>query len=162
MSGDIGRTHSTTPSSAYGPPPAERARLILVAEDDVDSLDIVTTMFEHAGYRVVQATTGVEALTMARELRPALLVLDVSMPGMLGWEVARRLREDVDSATRAIPILVLTAHAFAEDRLQARELGCNGYLAKPADVRRVVLEAKRILDGHPWPHAADDDAHDWP
>jgi len=158
MSAEIGREHPPVASPVYGPPPAPGGPVILVAEDDVDAMDIVTTMFTHAGFRVAQAATGIEALAMARELRPALLVLDVAMPGMTGWEVARLLRADAadDEAAAATRILVLTAHAFAEDRLRARELGCDGYLAKPADVRRVVQEARRILAGEPWAFAADD------
>jgi two-component system, cell cycle response regulator DivK len=156
MSADMRRVHPPVPSSIYGPPPATEAPMVLVAEDDIDAMDIVTTMFRHAGFRVAQASTGTEALMMARELCPALLVLDVAMPGMTGWEVARQLRADADRAGPLPRILVLTAHAFAEDRLRARELGCDGYLAKPADVRRVVQEARRILAGEPWAFAADD------
>ena len=156
MTGDVERMNPSAPATAYGPPTTPPSPLILVAEDDVDALDIVCTMFQHAGYRVAQARNGTEALTMARELHPALLVLDVSMPGMTGWEVARRLRADDEGAVRAQLILVLTAHAFAEDRVRARELGCNGYLSKPADVRRVVHEARRILSGQPWTWADDD------
>ena len=157
MNGDMGRVHPPASSSAYEPPSAPRAPLILVAEDDPDAMDIVTTMFVHAGYRVAQACSGTDALTMARELHPALVVLDVAMPGLTGWEVARRLRADDDATVRTQPILVLTAHAFTEDRLRARALGCDGYLSKPADVRRVVREAQRILAGQPWLQNADDD-----
>lgn len=160
MTRDIDRIDTLAPSSTYGPPSGDRPPLILIAEDDEDSMDIVTTMFQYAGYRVAQATTGLEALTMARELRPALLVLDVAMPAMNGWEVADHVRRDSDEGTRALPILVLTAHAFAEDRQRARALGCDGYLAKPADVRRVVREAKRILAGEPWGSAGEHDTHD--
>ena len=163
MTADIGRVHPPAAVPVYGPPPEPGAPVILVAEDDVDAMDIVTTMLRHAGFRVAQAATGTEALAMARELRPALLVLDVAMPGMTGWDVARLLRADARDASVAgdaayVPrILVLTAHAFAEDRLRARELGCDGYLAKPADVRRVVQVARRILAGEPWTSAMDED-----
>ena len=159
MSSDLGRVHPPVESTVYGPPPAPGGPVILVAEDDVDAMDIVTTMFRHAGFRVAQAATGIEALTMARELHPALIVLDVAMPGMTGWEVARLLRADAaaDEAAPSPRILVLTAHAFPEDRLRARTLGCDGYLAKPADVRRVVQEARRILAGEPWTSEHDDD-----
>jgi CheY-like chemotaxis protein len=159
---NAGRVHPPVASPAYGPPQGPGAPVILVAEDDVDAMDIVTTMFRHAGFRVAQAATGTEALAMARELRPALLVLDVAMPGMTGWDVARTLRADAadDEGAPALPILVLTAHAFAEDRMRARELGCDGYLAKPADVRRVVHEARRILAGEPWVSATDEDDRD--
>lgn len=154
-----GRVHPPAASPVYGPPPGPGAPIILVAEDDTDAMDIVTTMLRHAGFRVAQAATGTEALAMARELRPALLVLDVAMPGMTGWEVARRLRADAadDEGAPGPRILVLTAHAFAEDRMRARELGCDGYLAKPADVRRVVQEARRILAGEPWTTEMDED-----
>ena len=156
MNGDIDRLRSPAPVDAYGPPAGDAAPLVLIAEDDVDSMDIVTTMFRHAGYRVAQATTGTDALTMARELHPALLVLDVAMPGIDGWEVARRLRADAAPDTRMLPILVLTAHVFPEDRLRARTNGCDGFLTKPADVRQVVREAQRILRGQPWDRAGDE------
>lgn len=157
MSGDVGHVHPPVAAPVYGPPSSSAAPVILVAEDDEDAMHIVTTMLRHAGFRVAQAVTGTEALAMARELHPALIVLDVAMPGMTGWEVARQLRADGDDPAQRPRILVLTAHAFAEDRRRARELGCDGYLAKPADVRRVVHEARRILAGEPWTSETDED-----
>lgn len=100
-------------------------------------------MLEVAGYAVAEAIDGADAIRQARENRPALILMDISIPVVDGWEATRILKRD--EQTRRIPIIALTAHAMAADRARADEIGCDGYLAKPVEPRRVVEEAVRLL-----------------
>ncbi|MES3033502.1 MAG: response regulator [Gemmatimonadota bacterium] len=125
--------------------PSGSAPLVLVAEDNEDNRLIATTMLRYSGYRVIEATTGIEALHMARTERPALILMDVGMPEMDGWEASRTLKADPE--TRSIVILAFTAHALPADREQAMRVGCDGYLAKPVEPLRLIREVGRALQG---------------
>lgn len=131
-------------SSADGAAPtADNAPLVLVAEDNEDNRIIAATMLRHSGYRVVEATTGTEAMQVARTAHPALILMDVGMPDIDGWTATRTLKDDPD--TRHIVILAFTAHALPGDRERARDAGCDGYLAKPVEPLRLVREVARAL-----------------
>ncbi len=119
------------------------ASTILLVEDNPDNRTIYGTILRHVGYGVAEAETGEEGIRIAREILPALILMDVAMPGMDGWEATRILKGD--AATAAIPIIALTAHAMAEDRQRATDAGCDGYLSKPVEPRRVVQEVERLL-----------------
>lgn len=121
----------------------EVAPLILVAEDNEDNRLIAATMLRHVGYRVAEATTGAEAMDMARTLDPALVLMDVGMPDIDGWTATRALKSD--DKTRHIIIIAFTAHALPGDRETARNAGCDGYLAKPIEPRRLAQEVARAL-----------------
>ena len=110
-------------------PPPETAPLILLVDDVEDNRDIYTQFFIHYGWRTAAAATGLNALVQAAALLPDVVVLDLGMPGMDGWEVARRLK--ADSATRAIPVIALTGHALDDSRHRAFEAGVDEYLTKP-------------------------------
>jgi two-component system cell cycle response regulator DivK len=114
---------------------------ILLVEDHPDNRDVYRMVLEHYGYRVVEARDGAEGLRRAREEHPALILMDISIPVLDGWEVTRRLK--ADPATAGIPIIALTAHALTTDRAKAEEAGCEGYLSKPCEPRRVVEEVAR-------------------
>jgi two-component system, cell cycle response regulator DivK len=116
---------------------------VLLVEDNEDNLAIYSTILKHSGYSVIAATDGEAALVAAREHRPGLILMDVSIPRINGWEVTRRLK--ADPATAAIPIVALTAHALASDRDMARAVGCDGYISKPADPVDVLAEVRRRL-----------------
>jgi len=105
--------------------------LILVADDDPVIVRLLQVNFKLEGYDVETAAHGEEALRKARDLRPALILLDVMMPGVDGWDVARRLA--ADPATREIRIVFLTARAEASDKRLAQHLGGVGYIVKPFD-----------------------------
>jgi two-component system cell cycle response regulator DivK len=112
---------------------------VLVVEDDTDNRRIVVKVLSVEGYQVVEATDGVEALARAREEHPDLILMDLALPNMDGWEATRRLKSD--PATRAIPVVALTAFAMRGDEEQARAAGCDDYLpkpARPAAIREVV------------------------
>jgi len=121
----------------------DRKRILLV-EDHEDNRNIYRTILEHYGYRVVVASDGRSGIQLAREERPDLILMDLSIPFVDGWEATRVLKQDVTTA--AIPIIALSAHALAEDRERARDAGCDGYLAKPVEPRKVLAEVKRFLE----------------
>lgn len=116
---------------------------VLLVEDNEDNRTIYTTILRHCGHEVAEAGTGEEGIRLARELRPAVILMDVAMPGIDGWEATRRLK--ADPITAHIPVIALTAHAMAEDRQRAVEAGCESYLAKPIEPRRVVEEVEKLL-----------------
>ena len=116
---------------------------ILLVEDNEDNRIIYRLTLGHFGYEVAEAADGVSGIRVATETLPDLILMDVSIPGIDGWEATRRLK--ADDRTARIPIIALTAHALASDRDRATEVGCDGYLAKPIEPRRVVEEIQRVL-----------------
>lgn len=120
-----------------------QARPVLVVEDDADLLSMVRLVLEGAGYRVVTAAEGAEALQKVAGEMPALILLDMKMPGMDGWEFSRHFRARYN---RQAPIVVLTAAENA--RRRAEEIGAEGYLGKPFEISELVAIAERYV-----PHA---------
>jgi len=120
---------------------------ILVVDDEPDLLDLICTNFTSAGFNVVTAASGGEALRQARKLQPQLILLDVMLPEMDGLEVCKLLRRD--PATRSIPIVMLTARAMEIDRVLGLELGADDYVTKPFSVRELVLRVKKLLNRQP-------------
>ena len=118
-------------------------KTILLVEDNEDNLVVYRTILEHVGYRVIEARDGEEGVSRAREHLPDLILMDISIPKLDGWEATQRLKSD--DGTRDIPIIALTAHALEEDRQKAIQAGCDGYLAKPVEPRRVVQEVERFV-----------------
>lgn len=118
-------------------------RLLLVADDDDDILQLLSFRLERAGYEIVQARNGAEALRLAIELRPALAVLDVMMPGLSGFEVTRELRANEE--TRTMPIILLTAKAQGSDVSQGMAAGADDYVKKPFDARDLKDRVERLL-----------------
>ena len=125
--------------------PDRPQRTILIVEDNEDNRIIYSTFLEHAGYRVIEAVTGPDGVARAREERPDLILMDISVPGMDGWEATKLLKGDPE--TRPIKIIALTAHALADDRERSFQVGCDGYLAKPIEPKGVLAEVQRLLDG---------------
>ena len=115
-------------------------RSILVVEDDPETSRILQIYFENAGARVHVARDGVAGLRSARALLPDLVVLDLMLPGLDGWEVCRQLRDESD-----VPILILSARQEESDRLLGLGLGADDYVIKPFSPREVVLRAEAIL-----------------
>ena len=122
---------------------SEGVRSILLVEDNEDNRIVYATILRHHGYRVLEAFDGAEALAKVEAERPDLILLDISLPHIDGWEVSRRLRSN--EPTRDIRIVALTAHAMPGDRERARLEGFDGYLAKPCEPRAVLSEVKRLL-----------------
>jgi len=118
-------------------------KLVLVADDDPDILDLVTFRLDRAGYEVVQARDGQEALDAALERTPDLCVLDVMMPRLDGYEVTRRLREE--STTRSVPIILLTARAQEADVQRGFESGATDYVKKPFSPQELRARVEALL-----------------
>ena len=116
---------------------------ILLVEDQEDNRTIYRAILEHAGFRVAEARDGEEAIRAAREELPALVLMDISIPKIDGWEATRILK--AGPTTAHIPIVALTAHALDSDRARAVEAGCDGYLTKPIEPRAVLAEVRRFL-----------------
>jgi CheY-like chemotaxis protein len=116
---------------------------LLLVEDNEDNRIIYSTVLRHLGYEVVEAQDGEEAIELARSVQPNLILMDISIPKVDGWEATRILRQD--PTTSAIPIIALTAHALADDRARAAEVGFTSYLAKPVEPRAVVAEVRRLI-----------------
>lgn len=116
-------------------------RLILLVEDNPDNQAIYQLILEHHGFQVILADRGDEAVRIAREKLPDLILMDISLPVMDGLEATRILK--ADGVTGHIPIIALTAHALVADRKKALDVGCDGYLAKPIEPQRAV---RAVLD----------------
>ncbi|HET7746491.1 MAG TPA: response regulator [Vicinamibacteria bacterium] len=122
----------TRERSARAPgPPSQRGggRLVLLVDDIEDNREMYVQYLTFTGYRVAEADSGQDALVKAAALRPDVIVMDMSLPGMDGWEATRRLKKD--PVTKKIPVVALTGHAFAGSDERAREAGCDGFLTKP-------------------------------
>jgi len=118
--------------------------LILLVEDREDNRVLARKLLERAGFRVVEATDGREALEQVTAQRPDLLLLDMSLPLVDGWTVARTLRQSPD--LKDLLIVALTAHAMDGDRERAREAGCDEFLTKPIEVAKFIPTIRRILE----------------
>ena len=116
---------------------------VLIVEDNLDNRMIYRTILEHYGYEVLEAADGEAGVRLARERLPDLVLMDISIPIIDGHEATRMLK--ADQATAHIPVIALTAHAMAEDRLLAAEAGCDAYLAKPAEPKQVAAEVRRLI-----------------
>jgi CheY-like chemotaxis protein len=120
-------------------------RTVLLVEDNEDNRIIYSTVLRHLGYTVVEALDGDQAIALARSVLPDVILMDISIPGVDGWEATRILRQD--PGTKAIPIIALTAHALPDDRARATAVGFTSYLAKPVEPRAVVAEVRRWIGG---------------
>ena len=105
---------------------------VLIVEDNVDNFELVRFLLERAGYQVLSAANGVEGVEAAKREQPDLVLMDLSMPELDGWNATARLK--ADEATRAIPVFALTAHTLPGDRKRAIDAGCDGYISKPINV----------------------------
>ena len=116
---------------------------VLLVEDNPHNRKIFSGMLTHSGFRVIEADDGHKALSAVEAELPDVILMDLSIPGVDGWEVTRRLK--ADARTKAVPIIALTAHAMRGDEERARAAGCDHYLAKPISPKKVVEEVRRIL-----------------
>jgi two-component system cell cycle response regulator DivK len=113
------------------------AGTVLYIEDNPDNMLLVRRVLEARGYQVVVAANGLDGLQQAEAVRPDLILLDINLPDIDGYEVARRLRAKDTGRLREVPIVALTANALRSDADKALAAGCNGYLAKPIDIREL-------------------------
>lgn len=116
---------------------------ILVVEDNEDNLTVLCDELEYVGYEVISAANGEEAIEKTFTERPDLILMDISIPVIDGWEVTRRLK--ADPKTENIPIIALTAHAMAGDAEKAKAAGCDGYIAKPCTPDEVAAKVSHFF-----------------
>lgn len=117
--------------------------LVLVVEDYQDAREMYAAYLQFSGYRVAEASNGLEALDKTRELMPDIILMDLALPKMDGWEATRRLK--ADEQTRHIPIVALTGHALAGHAEGARQAGCDAFVTKPCLPDALVTEIQRML-----------------
>lgn len=122
---------------------SKNGKTVLLVEDNEDNRIVYSTILKHFGYNVTEALNGEEGIDKARTQKPDLILMDISIPIIDGWEATQVLKGDPE--TNKIPIIALTAHALASDREKAMEVGCDSYLAKPCEPRAVVAEVQRFL-----------------
>ncbi len=117
---------------------------ILVVEDDLYALRFVEYLLGQEGYQVITATDGIVGLTLAKREKPDLIILDVMLPGLDGFEVCHRLR--LEPETAETPILMLSAKAREMDKKIGLQMGANDYLTKPAEPAEILKRVKRLLE----------------
>jgi two-component system, cell cycle response regulator DivK len=116
---------------------------ILLVEDNEMNRDMLSRRLLRNGYEIVCAVDGAEGVAMATSASPDLILMDMSLPVMDGWEATRRLK--ADAATRPIPVIALTAHAMDGDEQKARDAGCDDYDTKPIDLPRLLAKIQALL-----------------
>ena len=117
---------------------------ILLIEDNELNRDMLTRRLEKKLFNVICAINGQEGLDLARNLLPNLILMDLSLPIIDGWDLTKMLKSDY--LTKNIPIIALTAHAMKGDREKALECGCDDYDTKPVDFNRLLIKMKKLLD----------------
>jgi two-component system, cell cycle response regulator DivK len=124
---------------------------ILIVEDNELNRDVLSRRLRRHGYEVLIAAAGLEGLRLAGEARPDLVLMDLGMPDIDGWECARRLK--AERVTSAIPIIALTAHAMVGDREKALDAGCDDFDTKPIDFPGLLDRMSRLLSPVPQPES---------
>jgi two-component system cell cycle response regulator DivK len=116
---------------------------ILIVEDNEMNRDMLSRRLERKGYQILIAVDGQMGVDVARAKKPDLVLMDMSLPVVDGWEATRRMKADV--ALKHIPVIALTAHAMANDRAKALEAGCNDYDTKPIELPRLLGKIETLL-----------------
>ena len=116
---------------------------VLLVEDNEMNRDMLSRRLIRRGFQVVFAMDGQEGIDLARSERPDVILMDMSLPIIDGWEASRRLK--ADDATRSVPVIGLTAHAMSGDREKAIEAGCDDYDTKPVELDRLIGKIERLL-----------------
>ena len=116
---------------------------ILMVEDDEMNRDMLSRRLERRGYEISMARDGDAGVRMAAEQQPDIILMDMSLPVVDGWEATRRLK--ADARTRDIPVIALTAHAMADDERKALDAGCDDFDTKPVDLNRLVEKIETLV-----------------
>ncbi len=116
---------------------------ILVVEDQEDNRTIVRDLLTNAGYEVIEATTGTDGVSVAKAERPDLILMDIQLPGIDGYEAARQIK--ADPSTERTPIIAVTSYALSGDENKAIEAGCDAYFAKPFSPRKLLDKIREYV-----------------
>ncbi len=119
------------------------AKVILIVEDEPKNLKLIRDLLQVSGYITLEATDGKQGVALAKHNKPDLILMDIQMPVMDGIEATRILK--ADDETKAIPIIALTSYAMKGDEEKIWESGCDGYMAKPLDVKEFLREVSKFL-----------------
>ncbi|MEK6666011.1 MAG: response regulator [candidate division NC10 bacterium] len=119
------------------------SKRILVVEDHEENRRIMRDLLTSAAYEMIEAVTGEDGVTMAERERPDLILMDIQLPGIDGYETTRRIK--ANPALRAIPIIAVTSYALSGDDVKAREAGCDGYVTKPFSPRALLAKIREHL-----------------
>jgi two-component system cell cycle response regulator DivK len=119
------------------------SKRILVIEDTEDNRQIIRDLLSSAGYEMIEAVDGIEGVAVAERERPDLILMDIQLPGIDGYEATRRIRALPEIGT--MPIIAVTSYALSGDEAKAREAGCDGYVAKPVSPRQLLAKVREFL-----------------
>ena len=122
-----------------------RKPVVLLVDDYPDAREMYAEYLEFSGFEIVQAGNGVEAIERAHDSNPDVILMDLSLPVMDGWEATRRLK--ADDSTKQIPVLAVTGHALTGVSNDAKSAGCDGFITKPCLPEDLVTEIKKVLGG---------------
>jgi CheY-like chemotaxis protein len=118
---------------------------ILYIEDNPDNMQLVRRAIEAIGHKLIGAPNGLEGLRLAKELQPALILLDINLPDIDGYEVARRLRSGDDQHLKYVPVIAITANALRGDADKALGAGCDVYMSKPINIRELWARVEMFV-----------------
>jgi len=120
------------------------SKRVLVVEDQEDNMRIMNDMLASAGYQVIEAVTGIEGVAMAESDKPDLILMDVMLPGLDGYEATRRIK--ANAALRHIPVIAVTSYALDGEESRAEEAGCDAYFSKPVSPRALLAKVREYID----------------
>lgn len=132
---------------ADGPRTHRPRPLVLIVEDQRDLRHLYAEQLAQAGFDVIEAADGATAILRSREAVPDLVLMDLSLPGIDGWDATQRLKHD--AATAAIPVIALTAHDGGDDLRRATDAGCEWFIPKPCPPDALITEVRRVLAARP-------------
>jgi CheY-like chemotaxis protein len=127
------------------PTKAKQGPLVLVVDDFVDAREMYGEYLKFCGFRVAEAQNGVEAIEKAKRLKPDLILMDLSMPVVDGWEATRRLK--ADTVTKEIPVVALTGHAMSGHSESAQNAGCDVVITKPCLPHDLIKQIRKVIGG---------------
>ncbi len=119
------------------------SKRVLVVEDQEDNMQIMDDMLSSAGYEVIKAVTGIEGVTIAESHKPDLILMDIMLPGLDGYEATRRIKDN--AALRHIPVIAITSYAMDGEENRAEEAGCDAYFAKPVSPRALLAKVREYI-----------------
>ncbi len=119
------------------------SKRVLVVEDHEDNMRIMSDMLSSAGYEVIKAVTGVEGVAMAESHNPDLILMDIMLPGLDGYEATRRIKDN--AALRHIPVIAVTSYAMDGEESKAEEAGCDAYFSKPVSPRTLLAKVREYI-----------------
>lgn len=120
------------------------SKCILIVEDQEDNRRILRDLLTSKGYKILEAMTGLEGVEMAEKFSPDLILMDIQLPGLDGYEATRRIKKNSD--LKDIPVIAVTSYALSGDEIKAREAGCDGYVSKPFSPKALLQMVREFLN----------------